>query len=178
MLKNNEHSYGLIAKIVHWLCAIIIIGLFALGLWMLDLNYYDNWYTLAPHYHVSIGILLAVIMVFRVLWRLFSVQPKPTSSLSKLEHILAYWVHYTFYVIIFGIIVTGYLIPTGDNRSIDVFNWFTLPSLGALFDQQADIAGRFHLWMSYGLMGLIALHALAALKHQFVDRDGTLKRML
>ena len=178
MLKNTPNSYGAIAKALHWLVAMTVIALFASGLWMVTLNYYDSWYVLAPHYNVSAGIVLAAIMLFRVYWRCYTKPPPPLVTLTPLERFASHWTHIAIYLLIFAILISGYLIPTADNRGIEVFNWFTLPSLGALFDNQSDIAGAFHYWLAWGLVGFVGLHVLAALKHHFVDKDNTLKRML
>jgi cytochrome b561 len=74
--------------------------------------------------------------------------------------------------------LSGYLISTADGRAIDVFNLFSVPALVSGFDNQEDIAGLVHQIIAYSLIALVVLHALAALKHHFIDRDRTLKRML
>ncbi|MOA52423.1 hypothetical protein D3C78_1757160 [compost metagenome] len=73
---------------------------------------------------------------------------------------------------------SGYLISTADGRGIEVFGWFTVPATLSGIDGQEDIAGVVHLWLAWGLIGMAALHALAALKHHFIDRDATLSQML
>ena len=178
MIKNSTSHYGLVAKALHWLSAITIIGLFALGLWMVELSYYDDWYVTAPHYHNSIGILLALAMVARLLWRSANRQPDMPDSLSTFEKCSAHIAHWLLYALIFVMIISGYLIPTADNRAIDVFNWFSVPALGSFIDHQEDIAGDIHEWCAYGLIALASVHALAALKHHFIDKDSTLRRML
>lgn len=59
-----------------------------------------------------------------------------------------------------------------------MFNWFTMPGAGALFENQADIAGNIHFYTAWGLIILAGLHAVAALKHHFINRDNTLRKML
>ncbi len=177
MLLNTQNSYGVVTKLLHWLVAIVVFGLFGVGFWMVDLGYYDYWNKLAPHYHKSVGILLLTVMVFRVAWRFFNVTPEPSQVLSPKEKKASHYVHMVLYVAIFGMCVTGYLISTADGRSIQVFNWFSVPALGAFIENQEDIAGNVHEWLSYGLIGLVIMHLLAALKHHFIDRDGILKRM-
>ena len=84
------------------------------------------------------------------------------------------------FALYFGIlllVVSGYLISTEDGRPIAVFDWFEVPALGALFAAQADIAGLVHQYVAYSVISLAVLHALAALKHHFIDKDATLKRM-
>jgi cytochrome b561 len=73
---NTPERYGVISAAFHWLSAIIVYGMFALGLWMVTLSYYDGWYHKAPELHKSIGILLMMGLVIRVLWRVISPPPE------------------------------------------------------------------------------------------------------
>ncbi|TQV72020.1 cytochrome b [Aliikangiella marina] len=178
MLKNSPKKYGLVAKFLHWLTAITVIALFAVGLWMVDLDYYDAWYTKAPYYHKSVGILLGLLMVLRMLWRISNTTPVPPKNHQLWEIQSARLAHGLFYLLIFLMIISGYLISTADNRSIDVMGWFEIPSLGSLIDNQEDTAGLIHEWLAYVLIGLASIHGIAALKHHFYDKDETLKRMI
>ena len=78
----------------------------------------------------------------------------------------------------FLIVLSGYLISTADGRSIEVFNWFEIPAFVTPIENQEDLAGDVHFYLASTLMVLVALHGLAALKHHFLDKDATLKRML
>ena len=73
---------------------------------------------------------------------------------------------------------SGYLISTADNRPIDVFGWFFIPASITSIPDQEDTAGLVHLVVASTLLGLVLLHAAAALKHHYIDRDDTLKRIL
>ncbi|GAL12323.1 cytochrome B561 [Vibrio astriarenae] len=86
--------------------------------------------------------------------------------------------HLALYALIVVIGVSGYLISTEDGRGIDVFNWFTVPALGQLFEGQADIAGEIHFYAAWTLIILAAGHALAAIKHHVVDKDDTLRKII
>ena len=76
-----------------------------------------------------------------------------------------------------AIMLSGYLISTADGRAIEVFSWFEVPATLSDIDGQEDIAGDIHEILAWTLIVLVALHALAALKHHFIDKDTTLKRM-
>ncbi|MCH8538148.1 MAG: cytochrome b [Alkalimonas sp.] len=177
MFKNTSVRYGVISIVLHWLTAITVIGLFALGFWMIDLHYYHSWYRTAPHIHKSIGILLFIAMTVRLLWRCYSPVPGSLASHQPWEKQVSRLTHWLLYLLIFTIMLTGYLISTSDGRAIQVFGWFEVPSLGELFSRQSDIAGDLHKWLAYSLIGLVVLHAVAALKHHFMDKDATLLRM-
>ena len=173
-IEVRYHGFSIF---MHWLMALMIFGLFGVGFWMVDLTYYSAWYKTAPHYHKSAGILLALLLVVRLAVMFKKRKPAPLASHSKAVQLVSKLTHLMLYLLLFCIVVTGYLISTADSRGIEVFNWFVVPGFGEFFDQQADIAGLLHQWLAYGLIALVVLHALGALKHHFIDKDATLKRM-
>ena len=76
------------------------------------------------------------------------------------------------------VMIAGYLISTADGVGISVLGWFEVPALVSGLPDQADVAGQIHFYLAWALVIFSGLHALAALKHHFIDRDATLKRML
>ena len=177
-LKNTISTYGSIAILVHWTVAFAVVGLFVLGLWMVDLNYYSPWYHDAPAIHKAIGVLLFLVMGFRLVWRLVNRVPLPEPGQKVWEIKAAETTHVLLYILIFTVIASGYLISTAEGKPIDVFGLMSVPALISGLPKQADVAGWVHFILAVGLIGFSALHALAALKHHFIDRDLTLKRML
>ncbi len=177
-MRNTENNYGWLTISLHWLAAGTIIGLFSLGFWMVDLSYYDTWYKQGADLHKSIGALLFLLMLFRVIWKYLQVTPLPINEHSKFEQNAAHIVHKLLYLMIFAIMLTGYLISTADGRAIAVFNWFSIASLGSFFANQADIAGLIHKYLAYSLITVVVFHVIGALKHHFIDKDKTLIRML
>ena len=81
------------------------------------------------------------------------------------------------YILMFAIFISGYLISTADGRSVQVFNWFEIPASLHGIKNQEDIAGEIHFVLAVSLMILAVIHAAGALKHHFIDRDNTLKRI-
>ena len=177
-MKNTINHYGWITINVHWLVAITVIGLFALGYWMVDLGYYDPWYKQGPDLHKSIGVLLFIVMVIRIFWRYFQIKPEALDSHTPIEKKAGSIVHVFLYCALFVLMSSGYLISTADGRAIDIFNLASVASLGELFADQEDLSGLIHKYLAYALMFTVVLHALAALKHHFIDKDNTLLRML
>ena len=176
-LRNSTKRYGLVALVFHWVAAFAVFGLFALGFWMVDLNYYHQWYKQAPDIHRSVGLLLFAAMILRVLWRLCNVRPEPLTTHSRFEIIAAHGAHLLLYLLTFAAMISGYLISTADGSSISVFGWFEVASVTGRIKGMEDTAGEVHYWVTWALVALAAVHALAALKHHFVDRDDTLRRM-
>ena len=158
--------------------ALTVYGMFALGLWMVSLGYYDVWYHQAPEIHKSIGIILFVFLLVRVVWRFISPPPPPLASYSRLTHISAVAAHVMLYVMLFTILISGYLISTAEGKPISVFGWFEVPAFVSGAGEQADLAGDIHLWLAWCVVLLSVAHAADALKQHYVDKDVTLKRML
>ncbi|WP_299734316.1 cytochrome b [uncultured Endozoicomonas sp.] len=175
-LKNNNEGYGWISIAFHWLMGLTIFGLFGLGLYMVELTYYDAWYKGSLDLHKGIGILLAMAWVARLVWKLLNPAPKPLGN-KAWEHKVAHLVHGVLYLFMLSLFVSGYLISTADGRSIDVFGVFEVPA-SLMMDNQEDIAGMIHWWLALSLMVLVGLHAAAAIKHHVIDKDRTLMRML
>jgi cytochrome b561 len=177
-LRNSSSRYGLVSMLLHWLVAAVVFGLFALGLWMVGLDYYDTWRKSGPDLHKSIGITLFAIMLIRLVWRLLSPPPAPLASYGKWTRLGAHFGHLFLYVGLFAVMFAGYLISTADGVGIPVFGLFEVPALISGLPDQAGNAGLVHLYLAWVLVIFAGLHGLAALKHHFIDRDVTLKRML
>lgn len=176
--RNTSSQYGHLSVLLHWLMALAVYGMFALGLWMVTLGYYDVWYHRAPELHKSIGIVIFVFLLLRVIWRFVSPPPPPLSSYSRLTRISAVAAHILLYALLFAILLSGYLISTAEGKPISVFGLVEIPALFSGAGEQADTAGDIHLWLAWSVVLLSVLHALAAFKHHFIDKDVTLKRML
>lgn len=176
--NNSPQRYGVVSATLHWVIAIAVYGMFGLGLWMVTLSYYDGWYHQAPELHKSIGVLLMMGLVIRIAWRIFSPPPPALKSYSRLTRLAAALGHLALYILLFSIVISGYLISTADGKAISVFGWFEIPATLANAGAQADLAGSLHLWLAWSVVVLSLLHGLMALKHHFIDNDDTLNRML
>lgn len=158
--------------------ALSIIAMFALGLYMVELTYYDAWYKGSLDLHKSVGILLAFILVFRICWRLINAVPEPAEqNNNQLQEKIASIAHITLYFVMVILVVSGYLISTADGRAINVFEFIAIPALPMAFENQEDITGVIHEVVAWFLIILALIHALAALKHHFIDKNNTLVRM-
>ncbi|MGO1461391.1 MAG: cytochrome b [Marinobacter sp.] len=177
-VSNTSAGFGLMTIVIHWVAAVAVFGLFALGFWMVDLTYYSEWYQRAPDIHRSVGVLLFGLMVFRLLWRWVCTSPRPLAGHKRWEVVSALIAHGFMYALIFVAIVSGFLISTADGSSVSVFGWFDVPSVTGQVKRLEDTAGLVHYWSTWALVALALLHSAAALKHHFIDRDNTLRRML
>ncbi|CAD5106423.1 cytochrome b [Zestomonas carbonaria] len=176
--RNSSARYGLVSILMHWSVAVVVFGLFGLGIWMVGLDYYSSWYRTAPTLHKEIGLALFAVMLLRLLWRFLSPPPPLLDSYGPMTRLGARLGHGVLYLGLFAVVVSGYLISTADGRGIDFFGLFEVPALITGIPNQEDIAGLLHEYLAWGLVIFSGLHALAALKHHFIDRDVTLSRML
>jgi cytochrome b561 len=175
LIGDTKAGYGLVTRLTHWIMALTIVAMFALGLWMVTLNYYSPYYRTAPDIHRSVGMLLLFLLALRFAWRLAN--PKPDDAeLSPFERAVAQIVHWGFYPLLFALMVSGYLISTADGRPVEVFDWFSVPSLIQKKGLE-ETAGEVHEILAWVTIVLVALHAVASLKHHFVDHSSILKRM-
>lgn len=177
MFKDSSNGYGFISILIHWVSALLILFLFGLGVYMVDLTYYDDWYHKGPELHVSLGLVLLLIMLLRIVWRI--INPTPVDLPAKpAQQMTAKLVKFVLYLFIFIVITTGYLITTAEGQPASMFNVIKFPVITQLSSANVDIAGEVHEYLAWGIIALVILHALGALFHHFVMRDQTLVRML
>jgi cytochrome b561 len=175
VIRDKEDGYGVVARFLHWGMAVAIPAMFGLGLWMVGLDYYSPYYKSAPDLHRSAGILLLIALCLRVMWRAANVKPGD-GDLTPFERKASRLVHRAFYPLLFALMISGYVMSTADGRSIEVFGWFSVPSLYR--DKGLEsAAGLVHEWTAYGVIALAVLHAAAALRHRFAGTEPQRSRM-
>jgi cytochrome b561 len=177
MLKDSSAGYGLISIAIHWLSAVLILFLFGLGIYMTGLGYYDDWYHKGPALHISLGLIVLLLMLIRIIWRILNPTPVELSA-QKLQRGAAKLVKLGLYGAIFIVLISGYLITTAEGKPASLFDWIYIPSLTTLGPNQVDLAGEIHEYLAWGIIALVVLHVAGALLHHFVMRDRTLVRML
>lgn len=175
-LYNTPDSYGLVSRANHWLSAFLFIGLIALGLYMVELPKgpeRGEFYAL----HKSLGIGLLGLMLLRLVWLKISPNPQQISQ-TRLEHIMGHSVKGVLYLAMLALPLSGWLMSNSGGHEVAFFNLFTLPTLVGENDTVHGIAEAIHANFGVLMIAVIALHVAGALKHHFVYRDNTLKRML
>lgn len=174
-IKNNTEHYGLIAKILHWVVALLIIGLLVLGLYMVRLPISLGKLKLYG-WHKEFGLLVLALAMMRVTWRLINITP--SLNLPSFEKWAARIVHWAFYGFMFAMPLSGWAITSAAGLPPSFFGLFTLPNLVAPNEELRELFETMHEWIGYGLIATIVLHTAAALKHHFIDKDDTLRRMI
>jgi cytochrome b561 len=178
MLKDSHSGFGLVSIVIHWLSALAIVFMFGLGVYMVGLDYYDPWYHKGPALHVSIGLLLLVVTLVRLLWRAGNPSPQAVPGMGKWQRLAAQGLKIVMLALLLTLLMTGYLINSAEGQGPELFNWVSFPVLLQIDSAQVDIAGTVHRLLAWLLIILAGLHGVAALVHHFVWRDRTLVRML
>lgn len=176
--RNTTESYGLVAKSFHWVIALLVIGLLALGLYMSAQEPPTPQVFKLYALHKSLGITVLALAVLRVLWRLYNAHPLPLPNHKAWEKALAKAVHALLYLSLFLMPLSGWVMSSAKGFSVSVFNLFTLPDFVSRSDSLADAAKEVHEIAAYTLIAIVVLHAAGAIKHHVIDKDSTLRRML
>lgn len=172
------NKYSLSTRLFHWFSATLVLFLFFSGWYMVQLDYYSPWYTLLPQWHILTGVLLIFLWAVVLLRTYTHPSDKPNHHHAKWERLLSLVVKLFIYLSVIIMLLTGYLMTTADGNGYDLFNWIYLPAVSHFSAHQIDTLGAVHEYVSYFLMSLVSLHVLGVIKHQLIDQDQTLNRML
>ena len=169
MIRNSPHAWGRISIGLHWLTAILILGLAVVGLLMTELPTSPlklQVYAL----HKSFGLTVLALTVLRLLWRLLAGSPQALPAAAKTVHVM-------LYVLLFAMRLSGWLYNAASGFPLRLFG-MPLPRLFTGFNPALKgLAHQMHETGFYLLAALLLAHAGAALFHHYVRKDDTLKRM-
>lgn len=171
-MKSKPDRYGSVAVSTHWLTAILILALLGSG-FQAD-NAADPAVKAAIlRVHIPVAVTVLVLTVLRIFWWWrFDLKPQPVRGSPKWQERIARAVHVAFYIVILGMVATGIGMMALSGAAPIIFGGTgTLPD----FEQYALRAP--HGIGAFLLVALLAFHVAAALYHQFVLRDGLLRRM-
>jgi cytochrome b561 len=174
-MKSLSAKYGPAAMTLHWVVAFLLAAALVLA-WVLPRKSTPG-YDAILELHKSLGILVLVLVVPRLLWRLGN-PVAPAASLTPLETRLSELTHWALYAIMLLIPLTGYLFSSALGQGLDFFDLF---KAGSPLPTDPSVSGPMeflHKTGQYAIYGFVGLHVLAALYHHFVKRDGVLQRML
>lgn len=177
-------KYPLPLRLIHWLMALLIIGMLSLGFYMANLpqdapGKYD-WYPT----HKSLGFIVGTLLVIRLMIRIqFKTElPEPSPYLQDWEKRLSHLVHGLLYLAMFSMVYSGYMMnATFEYASgLDVFGWFTIPDIVEKSAEKNALYRNLHGFSAFAFVGLLVLHLAGVIKHRFVDgkEASVLKRMV
>ena len=177
---NANEKIDLTSIALHWVAAVSIISMLVMGFYMKYLpnfNVYDV--------HKSFGILLCLLLLYRVARRLAQGWPTPVREYQKFEVVLSKIVHWGLMVSMLMMPLSGMLLSAASGHGFGVFGIRLFPSnhndageVVAFSETLYTLGTSLHGVFGFLISGLVTLHITGALKHHFIDRDLTLKRML
>ena len=179
LIDASAARYSRGAVILHWLIALLIIGNVA-GAWLSEgMPKPDRAAIMALH--KAFGITVLLLTLVRIGWRLAHRPPPMVETLKAWEAALARVTHWLFYILLLALPLTGWAFVSGAGKGkpVSMFGLFAMPALPVGFDKST--VGTFkdmHSVLGFVIVGLFVLHVAGALKHQFLDRDGTMRRMV
>ena len=176
-ITNSLNRYGIISILLHWLMALLIIVLLAMGLYMTRIPVSLQKLKLYG-WHKELGVLVLMLLLLRIIWRLTNIAPLLPESLPAWQKLSAHAMHLVFYGFMVVLPLSGMLITAAAGLPISFFGLFVIPNLIAPDENLRVLFTTLHTWLAYGIIAAICAHVSAALKHHFIDKDDILRRIL
>lgn len=174
---NTDIRYSSPAIALHWVIAVMLLGMVGLGFYMTGLS-------LSPFklkvfsWHKWAGVTVFLLVLIRIVWRLLNPPPALPAGMSKPMQCLAHAGHFALYVLMLGIPLSGWLMSSAMGFQTVWFGVLPLPDLVARNKELATVLQNAHFMLNMLMIVTVVGHVLAALHHQFGKKDGLLYRML
>lgn len=174
-IRDDVAQWGAISIGLHWLTVVLIVGLGAVGLVMTELP--NSPLKISVYaWHKSFGLTVLGLTLLRLAWRFASGAPAPV-PMPAWQRWAAAGTHGLLYVLLLAIPLSGWLYNSAAGFPLKWFGLFSLPKLSGYDADLKHLAGEVHETLFYLLAAVVLVHAAAALKHHYLDRDETLRRM-
>jgi len=170
--------YSRTAIALHWLIALLMICGFYLGWIMTDIPGFTPTKLKYVSWHKWIGVTVFALAVLRALWRATHQAPPMPVAMPTWQKAAAHATHALLYVLMLAIPISGYFFSSAAGVQVVYLGVLPLPTFIGPDQALKAILRTTHIALNYTLLVLFAMHVLAALKHQFVERDGLLARMI
>lgn len=182
-LRNTERGYGAIAKLFHWIIALMVIGMLIVGYIMVNVvrPFSSDQITLLQ-WHKAAGVTILGLVLVRLLWRWVNTTPALPESINAAERAGAKLTHWGFYILLLAMPATGLLIQASfeyrDQFSPWIIEWFPFLKAVPVEEKLHETFKEIHETIAWTIVGVLALHVAAALRHHIFKKDDVLKRML
>lgn len=171
-------SYSSTAKFLHWVIAACVLTIIPVGVLMnMDLAISGPLY----NFHKSLGIVILVLMTWRILYRIFAGAPAAEPTLARWQKAVSSAVHGLLYVALLAMPILGYLANSAygeHGTATPFFGLFSIPPAIAPNEALSNSLFTIHKYLGFVVAALAAMHIAAALQHYFIIKDGVLQRML
>ncbi len=169
-------NYNILSKLIHWVTALLILGLLAVGFYMTELDKSTYKYELYD-LHKALGAVVIALTILRIFWHVVKRKPKSIASHKSWEKAISHLTHALLYLGILAVPLSGWAMSSSGGYAVSFFGLFDLPALVPKDKEMFELFGEIHEISALALLFLIGLHMLGAFKHHFVDKDATLQRM-
>lgn len=174
-LRNGPESFGLVTRSIHWIMAILILAMFALGLRLTSME--PGLSTLWLYgLHKTVGFSLLALVLLRIFWHIISPPPPPIGPQGRMRLFIRVW-HWTLYALMIATPIAGWAGSSASGIDTVIFGSITLPQLVAANETSEFVWFILHEIFAKTLVGMVILHVLGALKREMAG-DGTLTRMI
>ncbi|QDE40637.1 cytochrome b [Luteibacter pinisoli] len=175
-VRSEPTRWSTVAKTFHWLMALLILGNGLFAFWMDGLKPSLNKINMFA-LHKSIGLTVLALFVLRLAWRMADRRP-PDVPAPRWQKVAAHAVHGLLYLLIVAIPLSGWAFNSAHGFPLQYFKQFNLPALVEKNEDLSNTLGTVHVYLFWFLLFVLVAHVGGALKHHFIDRDDTLRRML
>lgn len=172
----RARAYTRTAVTLHWLVTLLILAGFTLGATMVHLGFSPLKLRLFS-YHKWIGITVLGLVLIRSAWRLMH-RPPPDEPMPRWQALAAHVTHGLLYALLLMIPLAGWTYSSATGYPVVYLGLWQLPDLVPKSAALAQVLVDVHIVLAWTLLCVVLLHMAAALKHHFIDRDATLRRML
>jgi len=175
-MPSDSQTYSLPAKTLHWVIALAIFGLLAVGFYMHSMEASPLKWQLYG-LHKATGILVLALVALRLAVMFVTPHPVQIESHARWEKFLTRLVKVLFWVCMLGLPLSGWVMSSAGGHPVSFYGLFEVPPIVDKNPDLGKLAYEAHELMAFGIIGLIVLHFAGALKHQFMDKDATIARM-
>lgn len=174
---NPTTRYTATAITLHWLAALLIFATFPLGVYVHEL-------ALSPlklqliSYHKWLGVTIFLLTVARLAWRATHTPPPLPETIPLWQQRAAHGLHLLLYMLLLSIPLSGWLMSSAKGFAVVYLGLVQLPDLVGKDKALGELLTTVHQALNFGLLVLVGMHVVAALKHHFIEHDATLRRML
>lgn len=175
--RNTTIAYGSVTKWLHWIIALLVITLLAVGFFMDDITP-DPTKFMVYNIHKLIGLTVLTLMLIRIVWTLGNKIPPLPGPVAGWERVLLNTVKILFYIVLVFMPLSGWIMTTAEGRAPHLFG-LKLNAPGIPLDKHlADISSNIHAFLGWTILVLIGLHVAGALKHLIINKTNLYKRIL
>lgn len=176
-MADTTTQYRGPARLIHWTMAVLILAMIPVGVLMtqqgLDRSLQNSLYI----FHKNVGVLLLILIVIRILYRVFNTPAPLPDDIPDWQHRIAGLSHFALYTLLLVMPLAGYIRVRAGGFPIESLDALGVPAFVPRSEPLADLAMAIHYYGGLAIAGLIAMHIGAALYHGIVRKDGVFSRM-